>query len=251
MHDSATFALLVADYHAERWRHASQYLKQVIKKKNKDDAIHMARVEIKKMRSLYELIDHADGSSDGKKQLKPLLDIFKLMGQLRDDSNMHLLCHQFKIDPKALGKQHDIKTAYKKLEGKIEKHRDSFRKIKKRNTARLKKITAGAWEIYIREKHYDILRMLGTAPTDDDLHEVRKEIKHLLNNMKLSPQHANELVKEKEAGELDKLQDMIGCWHDCVLLASWLKKQGYHLSHRRQYAAILTQEKQLRKQIEY
>ena len=205
---------------------------------------------MKKMFALSDLIDYCCGSTDCQKSLRRLSKVYKLMGRLRDHSNAMTLCLEYNIDRSIFDHEQKIlKATRKKLKAKIERIEDDWGKIKRANDKRLKSITDTQCKIYLREKYGDIERVTGASPGAEELHTIRRSIRHLLC---ISPLCGgdNAMLKPSDADRLDRLQRDIGDWHDMVVFMDKLKALGYDSSHPKEYAALRRKEKALRRFME-
>lgn len=241
---AASFSDSISAYHTERWRHVRQSLKEV--SKNPDVAtVHHARVEIKKLMALYEFLEYC-GGGECVRVLHPLHRVFKLLGRLRDHSNSVDLCHEFKMDTGAVNeKKNKLKRIHKKIKWQVEKHKNEFRKIKHAHAKLCRHTDPRKWKKYLKEK-YEEVHTMTIAPTPEQLHHARKCIKYLLYNAQLSGS-TEKMVKNADA--LDKLQDVLGRWHDLVVFHEALRETGIDLTHHAQYTAVMRKEKKLRREI--
>ena len=208
-------------------------------------AVHHARVEIKKLMALYEFLEY----SSGKKCLKalhPLRRIFKLLGRLRDHSNMLDLCHEFgmgtvmMVEKKAI-----LKGLHKKIKEQVEKHKREYRKIKHAHAKLCDHVDAALCAKYLQKKYKEIQSLIS-SPEPKRLHDARKYIKHLLYNTEFTRGIGGKI---KNAEALDKLQDVLGRWHDVAIFHEAMLESGADTVYHAQFTAVLRREKKLRREI--
>ena len=250
MADAATpFDTYVSAYQAERCRHIARRLKRV-SKTDDEISIHKARVEIKKEFALGEMIDHCTATMQCHKSLRPLAKIFKLMGILRDHSNAMELCKQYKIDYRIFdNEKRTIKRTRKMLRSKINELHSGRKKINRSISKLLQQIDEPQWESYLHDKRAEINSVLGASPTAEELHAIRRSIRHLLCMAQLCGDDAS-VLDLADATRLDSLQRGIGEWHDMVVFMTRLRELGYDSSHPHEYAMVKKKEKQLRRAID-
>jgi CHAD domain-containing protein len=241
---SASFSDSICAYHTERWRHIRQSLKEA--SENPDVAtVHHARVEIKKLTALYEFLEYC-GDGECVRALHPLHRVFKLLGRLRDHSNSVDLCHEFKMDTAVIEKRNaSLRKIHKQIKVQLEKHKGTFRKIKHTYSKQCRHTDSVKWKKYLTEKYVEV-RTMTSSPTAEHLHHARKCIKYLLYNAQLSGGTAKTI---KNAEALDKLQDLLGRWHDLVVFHEALIETGTDLTHHALYTAVMRKEKKLRREI--
>lgn len=242
------FSAHIAAYHSERCRRVAKWLKRV-SQIDDEVSIHRARVEIKKIFALSDLIDQCSGNTDSSTSLRPLSRIFKLMGRMRDHSHAMTLCLEYQIDRSILDKEgKSLHRCSKKLRSRIGDMLEEWSKIKKSNTKRLKPITEANWKLYLHNKYDEIARVTGASPTAEELHAIRRSIRQLLCNSQIGGQD-HTVVTSADMARLDRLQSDIGDWHDMAVFMGRLRAVGYDTSHPREYAAVRRKEKQLRQLI--
>ncbi len=247
MTTTVTFESSLEDYHKLRWHHLSKCLKH-LEDKSDEEAVHRARVEIKKMVALYEFIAYCDHKLDCKVELHKLIRIFKLLGKRRDYGNALSLCLRFKIDIAVLDHEEEkMKAINKKIADRIEKGKDIFDRIKDDTIKRLHHADMDKWEKYLHEKHMEINRTLAAGPDEEELHHSRRTIKYLLYNTGIGEEQV--MISSADKQSLDTLQDQIGLWHDVLLFRTELQKLDFDRAEPVLYATVEAEEKRLREQI--
>ncbi len=241
---AASFPEIISAYHNQRWRHVRHALKEV--ERNPDEtAVHHTRVEIKKLFALYEFLEYSSGERC-LDALHPLHKVFKLLGKLRDHSNLQSLCLEFGMDiVLKVGKEGNLKATHKRIKDQIGKHKDEFSKIKHSHAKLCQHVGAPVWEEYLKAK-YNEIKAVTSSPELEQLHDTRKRIKRLLYNAQLTGS-ISDAIKNIEA--LDKLQDLIGSWHDLVVFHDALIQSGADTVYHTQFTAVMRKEKKIRREI--
>ncbi len=241
-----SFSRNISVYHANRWRAARKHLKCLCRNDD-EETIHKLRVEIKKITALYELIGYCDKDFDGKKILRPLSRIFKLLGRLHDHSNALGLCLDFKIDISILDpERRKLKGTIKKILSLAEKHKSDLRKIKRSGVKHLQHTDTDKWEKYLHKKHLNITNSLAGTLTEKQLHETRTAIKKLIYNAGL---YSTETIKKPEIARLDRIEKLINQWHDICVFRSKLDEMNFKIAAPKIYGAVKRKEQLMMKEI--
>lgn len=190
------------------------------------ETFHELRVEIKKLKALFELIAFCYKKFKSRKTFKPFRTIFKEAGRIRElqleqtileeQPNFHLL----KKYPNRLKKQEIKKTKnffsiankrlIKKLKGKYRKVICLIIQINKKKLNRYKNKTRKEIKKLIRRNTFKKIQ----------IHDFRKRLKVYLYNEKIgNPIQQNKLVQDK-----NMLSAMLGEWHDYEVINIHLKK---------------------------
>lgn len=198
------------------YKEFEKYLKRVQKGADEED-IHQLRVALKKLKTILHIVDPENKILKSSER-KLIRRLFKLAGIIRevqvnialvqhiDDKPIEMyrsfLAEQITYGAKALQRfTSDKKTTdffSRNTVKKISKKTKHFTKSKQLDALRIK--------VYRRIERY--IHYTG----DKILHEVRKEIKHLLFITKFDPKANN------NKGLLDSLADTLGTWHDQAVL---------------------------------
>ena len=204
-------------------------LNLILKKANGSYTVktfHELRVEIKRLKALFELIAFCSKKFKSKKTFKPFKTIFKEAGEIREiqleqsileeQPNFYLL----KEYPNRLKKQEKKKRKnffsiankrlIKKLKEKYHKITNLIPKISKKKVNRYKSTLRKEVKKIIRKNIFK----------KNQIHEFRKRLKVYQYNEKIgNPNEHNKLIPEKNV-----LSDMLGEWHDYEVLSFHLKK---------------------------
>lgn len=190
------------------------------------ETFHELRVEIKKLKALFELIAFCSKKFKSRKTFKPFRTIFKEAGKIRElqleqtvleeQPNFHLL----KKYPNRLKKQEikKIKNFFsiankrliKKLKGKYRKIICLITKIRKKKVNRYRNKTRKKIKKLIRRNTFKKIQ----------IHDFRKRLKVYEYNEKIgNPNQQNKLIPDK-----NRLSAMLGEWHDYEVIIIHLKK---------------------------
>lgn len=189
------------------------------------ETFHELRVEIKRLKALFELIAFCSKKFKLQKTFTPFRIIFKKAGEIRElqleqtileeQPNFHLL----KKYPNQLKKLETkkIKNFFatankrliKKLKGKYRKIICLFTKASKKKVNRYRNKTRKELKKLIRKNDFK----------KKQIHDFRKRLKVYQYNEKIMNPDQNKLVPDQ-----DKLSDLLGKWHDYNVVILHLKK---------------------------
>ena len=243
-----SFIQNISAYHNERWKALKKQVKKLLVDESEKN-VHKARVEIKKIVALYAFVEFCDDRLDARKELKPLIKIFKLLGKIRDYHNTIALCQKFEISPDEFDtEKRPQKEASKSVRVEIEKYKEDFKTIAKNTASVLKATSSEKLKIYLEAEKEKIFAVLD-APTDrDSLHHSRRDIKILVYDVALLDTTIY-LIEPAEIKAFDALQDNIGKWHDLMIFRQSLKDKKYKHRHPKKYDLLKKEEKLLARQI--
>lgn len=232
--------------------HQQSFLKHLKKAKGLNrEEIHKMRVETKRLRSLFRLLNRLGGKkSDTKRALKLILPVFKSAGEMRDTSQNKKLARQFK-EPMMKGFKEYLNGVEKKQGEKLRLEIKNFSKKKYRRSNTdlvmdFKKLDHD--HVEKRSKEY-LQKLMDRVKTfipdinnDETFHEIRKRLK----DIKTVDQLLNDLYPEKTAGKLlskvKNIEQRIGSWHDRIMLIEEIEKylkKVKRKSDKVQFAAII------------
>jgi CHAD domain-containing protein len=246
--DTILLSKLIADYHTACWKHLRKYLRRVAKKGG-EAATHQARVEIKKLVALYDHIAFSVAGYNNRRELEPLMKIFKKLGKIRDHSNALKFCEAFKINDDVFSKQKkSLPLLRKKLHNLIDKNKGELKKIEKAHARYLALVTEQQWRAYLHIRYERICRAQLDKPNAETLHQLRRDIKQLLYNAGIAVSAAA-MISTAENQRLRHIESLIGDWHDIELFYDKLLQMGYCGRFPATGASIRQREQQLRRQI--
>jgi CHAD domain-containing protein len=210
---------------------AKKYAGKAAKDFDEED-IHKMRVEVKKIKAAFHFLQFVDADLKDD-ELKKLKKIFREAGELRE---LQLLTEairkfrglQHKDDKKSL--LDFLKEEEKKSKKKF--HRE-FQKSGNETLDKLKKVMFRKREItdddevrYFQNMLAIILELMGRdSLADEEYHEVRKKLKELKYNLSFASDRSKQIVEDVfSEKELTELEEVLGTWHDQVIIISRLKK---------------------------
>ncbi len=195
------------------------------------DALHRLRLDVKKVKAFVQMVKACSDkkiSRDRKvsKDFSLLKKMFRQAGKVRDAGNTIKLLEQLHSVPAAFAAEQDQLrvSAADEFRQQVGKYRKSGKKAGRRLLEDVNAIRTRC----VRDWYGGQLIRIGVLLTasDDELHEARKKIKELLYVEKLLP---SGLVEELRLDDdyLDKLQEVIGQWHDmAVIVAAYAGREG-------------------------
>jgi CHAD domain-containing protein len=199
----------------------SRHLKRFLQTSDPEE-LHHLRVAFKKLNAMRFFLQRCKGGRSGENVLQPLKEIFKHAGQIRSAIINLQLMHKFRISCPVVKKE-ELKTVETQTESFMQagdKYEEllkisgtySFKDIKDRRILKVYNSQAEKLIVYVEKGR---------------LHDCRKRIKALL--------YMHDAIDKKLAGKLkldtaylDKLQEIIGKWHDAVVIAELLTERGYN-----------------------
>lgn len=178
--------------------------------------IHVLRVELKRILSVAELLKSVSGKHGFGKLLAPFRRIFRAAGKVRSAQLEISFIRQFQLNR--------IDAAFiKAIERRIKKRERNFRaKLKKgvdrelkesgkKLMRRIRTVKEKEVDQVLRSFHKSLIKLLKTSElSDDELHELRKEIK--TRNYLFSAVYGAGLAD----AHLDRIQKELGEWHDLL-----------------------------------
>jgi CHAD domain-containing protein len=189
---------------------------------------HTLRVEIKRIKAVYALVNACVKNFNRKKNLKPLTTFFRQAGKVRELQLLQAVVKKFKPDPslnryfRELTQQSAIEQDkfFTLMGGKLKKDVNG---MEKKTAAFFDKVDNKSVLEFLREKRKDILTFFKTEIQDTDhYHELRKQIKELYYLEKIfSP-------KNKRLVIADDYQELLGEWHDSAVISEKLDQKMHN-----------------------
>jgi CHAD domain-containing protein len=180
-----------------------------------EEGLHQFRVQVKKLRALFCLLDETAKGVGLAKVFKPVRKIFKYAGFIRDAHTSLVLSvrYQLKNENFETVQQKVIKerTTEFQLNGKEyeKKIKTSYKLLKKK----LPKVDDGSIAKFYKNRLEQIAIKLSAPQFTEEMHDNRKLIKILVYNHPLAGMALNSSL-HVNSGYLGKLQSAIGEWHD-------------------------------------
>ncbi|MBN1250703.1 MAG: CHAD domain-containing protein [Bacteroidales bacterium] len=197
------------------------------------DAIHDLRVSIKRLNTLYRLLELIDSNNFVyKKNFKELRKIFKLAGIVRDYQIIEYLINQNYSQLK------NINILSNFIKGKKEIAIKQFIKSKKKlNLENVKNSILNAKNTIAKSFDNDIDLAqnklikenidLFNKEINNNLHKARKKLKNYLYLIEM--QAIDDELKSKVFQNIKLIASYIGNWHDIIIIENEIKK--YKSSH--------------------
>jgi CHAD domain-containing protein len=188
-----------------------------------EETFHRLRVEIKKIKALYELINSCDKKFQKKKSVKVFKEVFDAAGKVRNlhiEENMVADFGLTKSKQIISGLHRKQTKAIRKFEKVIgRKLIKQIQKNGKKSEDFLKNIKEKELDEYFEKSFSKIEKLVSTPFDKRKLHNTRMQLKEFLYNLKL------ELAsKDKLINNLDNLQEAIGNWHDYEGVIAYIDK---------------------------
>lgn len=181
---------------------------------------HKLRVEIKKLKSQFKLVNFCSKKFEWKKHFKSFQSIFQQAGKVRE-----LQVEEASLKKYALYK--GLKTYIKKLKKVRQEEKFFFllminkdlrtrlKKSKKRVLSLIETINKKDAKSYLNKKRKQIENLIsGKQLKIEKAHELRKLIKEFYYNIK----SLNFPKQIKLLKETDSFQTVLGKWHDCEVI---------------------------------
>ncbi|MBD3287575.1 CHAD domain-containing protein [candidate division KSB1 bacterium] len=228
-----------------------------------EDGVHDLRVEIKRLRAFYNLINWINRNFKAKKRLKPIRRLFKAAGKIRD---MHVL-QQIARD-RSNKENLNIHEFYNLLKHyELEARDDFFKKYKNYDLSILEQnlsyietaLSIIDYEYISHKMHQRLDKMTSELIEfknhpqleEADLHKIRilcKESRYVLEIIR-STEEENEKFKILN-DKMRAVHQALGKWHDCDVCLHRLKEALNHdtfqMSETKSYekfASLLESEK--------
>ena len=201
-------------YLNKQWKKMRKQFKNFIRSQS-PEALHHFRVQVKKINSFLMLLEINKENDALKKTFKPVKKIFKSAGIIRNAFIHQKQAKEHHINmPQLLKEQHALQENETNnfLSGQSN-HLHKMKKAKKKLHDRLHAITSDEIKSFYTAQLYNTQQLLNRHRFDEQLHNGRKMLKHLLYN---KPVLQNGLAKKIniDFDFIDQLQQALGDWHD-------------------------------------
>jgi len=213
-------------YFDMEWKQMNFHL-QTFLETGDQEGLHQFRVQVKKLRALFYLLDNTASRGFLFKKFKPVRKIFKYAGIIRDaHTNLVLSArYQLKNENFETVQQEAIKegTAGFQLNG--EKYRKDIKESYKLLKKKLPKVQDSAIAGFYKNQLAHIAVKLSVPQFTEQMHDNRKLIKILVYNHTLAGKALTGSLYINSS-YLGKLQSAIGEWHDNVLASQLFSSPG-------------------------
>ena len=190
-----------------------------------DDKLHDLRLNAKKVKAVSGFLK--ESLNDKKKySVKELSELFHITGDIRTAQLNLKAVEDYEIKSEAFKKEQIdvIKNDSKELVGKRKKYNKNISSVRKKireNSTAIKNKSA----IDFYNDNIKVLSNNLKLIDENNLHDSRKIIKKLLYSLKLLPASLMQKLNVNK-DYLDKMQDLIGNWHDTAVTVDLLTKAG-------------------------
>ena len=204
-------------YFNDQWELMVARFKAFLKTGDQEE-LHLFRVQVKKLRAMLELLDTGSAKHQLSKDFKPVRKIFKHCGEIRNAYiNLQLgVNYQFKNEEFLLGQLFEIEKGTNEVKKLATKYLKVIKLSYRTIGDDLKAVDDDAILLFYKTKLDQITYALDHLQFNDELHNARKQIKTLLYNRKIANKALEGRLQINNA-YLDKLQGLIGDWHDNIL----------------------------------
>jgi len=213
-------------YFNDLWYQMKADLRDFLKTGDQEK-LHHFRVQVKKLRAFLLLVDHTLPHSKLSKIFKPIRQIFKDGGKIREAYiNLQLSSkYELKNEDFILQQVNEMDKDIKAFMDNSKNYMKTVRLVHKELEAGLKEVKGERISEFYKNQLEQIALTLSSLEFNEGLHDCRKKIKTLMYNRKIA-QKALESSLQLDNDYLDKLQDHIGEWHDSLLAIVLFSAQG-------------------------
>jgi CHAD domain-containing protein len=204
-------------YLDKEWMEMNARLKAFLETGDQE-ALHKFRVQIKKLRAMLQLFESTSKESGLLKNFKPVRQIFKHAGNIRDAHTNLELSERYKLknDLFETSQQKIIEEGTVEFQNKGEEFLKDIKTARKKLKKQLHKVNDSQIAAYYKSQLEQIATNLTVSGFTEDMHTNRKLIKILVYNHKLAGRALDGKIPFN-IDYLDKLQEAIGKWHDNLL----------------------------------
>lgn len=182
---------------------------------------HDLRVEIKKLNAISRILKFSYRPFKRKKFIGPYKKLFSCAGKIREAQLETVLFEELQLAT-------SLETYLKSKNCQIRKDKIRFEKMAKALRKRIEKDrhslefyfnSISREDIYRFTFHLDnqVVSLINKADwTEEEIHELRKKLKELLYTISIFR------ISGTESKSIDALQDLVGKWHDKVVMEAQL-----------------------------
>ena|ERR1700743_1586968 len=202
----------------DQWEQMMVHFKNFIRTGDQEQ-LHLFRVQVKKLRAMLELFDITSSKKQLSRNFKPVRKIFKHCGEIRSAYiNMKLGAqYQFTDEDFLMGQLYEIEKGTNSVRELEKKYLKTIKAAHNDIADDLKHIGDKDIVAFYKNKLSQISSMLSNLQFSEDLHNARKQIKVLVYNRKIARSALEDWELNISDEYLDKLQGLIGDWHDNIL----------------------------------
>lgn len=186
-----------------------------------EEILHNVRVELKKIKALFNLINFCSKKFNVSKEYLSLREIFREAGKIREIEVMNKLFLEYQI--KHISEE--IKTVKHNLlisnfRKNISRYKKMIAAIKSNIAKHLEKVNSDCFKKYSETRISKLNKQIFPVLIESGLHNVRKIIKEIIyieSIRRWNKKNADPFYEE--------IQSLIGSWHDKQMLIKFLEEQ--------------------------
>ncbi len=185
--------------------------------------LHHIRIEIKKLKAIYRLLDSNLPSFNYSARIRPLRKIFRKAASIRNSDVMDELYIKYKIirPKKSRGEMIQLNNssiaAFRK---NVPEYLNTIPKQEKKLVKYLKKLNSVKVKTHFLKLEEKLSAKFLLPFKEERLHPIRKKCKEIITLSRIVA-----IAKSRERIKIyDKLQDSIGHWHDKQILIASLQE---------------------------
>ncbi len=199
------------------WGQMLSHFKAFLETEQQEE-LHLFRVQVKKLRAMMELLDAGCTKKKFKKNFKPIRKIFKHCGGIRSAYiNLQFAVHyQFKNEEFLMARLYEIEKGTAEVKEMGRQYLKTMKTVYENIEPELKSLDDSAILEFYKSAIAKVASVISELQFNEELHRARKQIKILMYNRKMA-QKALDGKLNVCTDYLDKVQDLIGDWHDNTL----------------------------------
>jgi CHAD domain-containing protein len=184
------------------------------------DTLHNIRTEIKKIKTIINLIHFSHPKFKRHANFIPFRSIFRKAGEIRESEVLYQLLLSYEIDgvadeyiPKSI-EADQLSIAFQK---KVPEFVDIVKERKNKLLKNYKDVSTDSLRDYVKKCKRQLKPLLFPTLQQTKLHAARKLIKEILHLKELGGRAKKDMF-------LRNVEDLIGQWHDKQILLQLLEK---------------------------
>ena len=200
------------------------------KQKRTNENLHQLRVSIKKIKAVIVMAEKISHQSILERHFSGYKIIFKKAGVIREIAlqQKHLAKNSVNLKLKNANRSELIKLKKEFIASTPQLMKD-VQNNKQQIEKSMALIPYKEIKSYCRQRIKKLPKQWKKVKNKEEVHGFRKKIKHVLYcSQLLNTDDRTELISAKKITQIDKLQNLIGKWHDRVVLLQ--KMQTAHLN---------------------
>lgn len=197
-----------------------------------ESTLHDFRVEIKKIKTVTKFLKSVYGKSEIKK-IKNILDsTFQEVGNIRELQLMHNWFEEnnFEEIEKNFFNKYAISTFLTSFRNKLPDLKKDLDKLLKPNIKLLEKTNQIVVDQYVLKLKYSIEKRLQKKQIEPEWHQLRKLIKQWSYSTNWVSSEENTFEIKRLYAYCNKLQELIGNWHDQIIIQEFLLDMQFYVS---------------------